>query len=292
MKTLIFFTAIIYYSLILNVSGNCQLIVDAGNDTTFCDYDWQDVVLGGEPTVTGGSPPYTYTWSANYFYIFRYFTASFMLDDTTKANPVLTSPFRDTAIFYLEVRDSNDNVSSDSVSISFSCLEAELIECQEYIKLGDSIQLYHYVFGGIQPYSFYWTPEKNLSDPTSEFPWAKPSTNTKYELIVTDAVGCIHPSYCKVYIDPSAMQDNYKSSTFVSINPNPLTDFINISIESNVDLKNASIEIISIDGQVLIKKIINQHYTRIDLKNISSGVYLYRFFSQGEVFQMGKIVVK
>lgn len=188
---------------VLFFSPNCfsQLVVNAGNDTAFCDYNWEQASIGGDPTAEGGSPPYTYAWSAEYKYGGHVYTASFMLEDTTVSNPVFKSPFNDSATFYLTVTDSDQNTAIDSVKVRFSSFVVCLGECRGEISIGDSVQLGHCISGGIPPYSHSWTPVESLSDPTVENPWAKPQVTTTYELVLMDSIGCQMTSSCKVFVN-------------------------------------------------------------------------------------------
>ena len=149
-------------------------------------------------------PPYTYAWSAEYEGITRIFTASWMLEDTTVSNPIFKKgAIPDSVILYLTVIDANDSIAVDSAEVRLSRYVSCLAECRHNINLGDSAQLWHCVFGGIPPYKFAWTPTASLSDSSSESPWAKPLSNTTYELIITDSIGCQTSSFCMVFLEPS-----------------------------------------------------------------------------------------
>jgi hypothetical protein len=187
----------------LFLSPECfpQLIADAGNDTAFCASNWEEASLGGKPSAYGGTEPYTYAWSAEYEYAGRIYTASFMLADTTVANPVFTSPFNDSATFYLTVTDSDQVIAIDSITIRFSQYTVCTGDCYHVITIGDSVKLGHCISGGIPPFHYSWTPEESLSDPDSETPWAKPLSNTHYELVYTDSIGCQVKWTCEVVLN-------------------------------------------------------------------------------------------
>ena len=47
---------------------NAQLVAEAGPDKVICQY-WYGIdtaTLGGNPTASGGVPPYTYSWEVNH----------------------------------------------------------------------------------------------------------------------------------------------------------------------------------------------------------------------------------
>jgi hypothetical protein len=283
--------SILYLSIFLPSMSFAQLIADAGKDTAFCASDWQNASIGGDPSAINGTPPYTYAWSTNYSYAGLTFTASFMLEDTTIANPVFKSPFHDSVVFYLIVKDINNSVALDSVKIRFSEFVGCLGECRHYIQLGDSVKLGHCISGGIPPFQYSWIPEESLSDPNSETPWAKPLSNTTYELLITDAIGCQIQSNCMVFINLSSIKVFDSEDCYLNIYPNPVGDKINISINSPEYL-NSTLEIFNFEGK-LIKKISIKEYTiTIEVMDIPPGIYVYQWRSINETTETGKFVIK
>lgn len=192
---------ILCLGIFLNNESYSQLKVEAGNDTAFCANNLTNVSIGGNLSIKGGTPPYHIFWSAEYKVGDSIYTASWMLEDTTVANPVLKKvSIHDSVMFYLTVTDSNYGEAMDSVKVGLSYFVSCLGECRQNIRLGDSIQLGHCVTGGIPPYKYFWAPANSLSDPHIEFPWAKPSSNTAYELKIMDAIECENISTCKILV--------------------------------------------------------------------------------------------
>ncbi len=283
--------SILVLSIFLSNKGLTQPIVNAGNDTVFCASSWQDAIIGGDPSASGGTSPYTYAWSAAYKYGGKTYSASDMLNDTTIATPAFTSPFHDSAMFYLTVRDLKDSVMIDSILVKFSWYIACLGECKEYIKLGDSVKLGHCVSGGIHPLIFSWSPVASLSDPSSETPWAKPKVNTTYELIIADAIGCQARSICKVYIDPSSIQDQYSIGRYVEIFPNPVEHEITISV-NHPEYIGSTLKILSAEGKLVKTICLNQSKVTVMVEDLSPGVYLYQCRSNDGIIVNGKLLIK
>jgi hypothetical protein len=268
-----------------------QLIADAGNDTAYCAPDWQNVTIGGHPSVLNGTPPYSYAWSTKYSYAGLTFTASFMLNDTTIANPVFKSLFKDSAVFYLTVKDNTDSMAFDSVKVRFSEFVVCLGECRNYIQLGDSVKLWHCVSGGIPPYQYSWIPEGSLSDPNSETPWAKPLSNTTYELLITDAIGCKIQSNCMVFINPSNIKVLDSDDCHINIYPDPTVDKIYVSINSP-EYVNSTFEIFNSEGKLIKQISIKESMITVEVLDIPPGIYVYHWRSINETREAGKFVIK
>jgi uncharacterized repeat protein (TIGR01451 family) len=83
---------------------------DAGDDEEICPGG--SVVIGGDPTASGGTPPYSYSW-----------TPTEGLDDATLANP--TASPASTTTYSVLVTDDNGCEASDSVTVTVN----ELPDC-------------------------------------------------------------------------------------------------------------------------------------------------------------------
>jgi len=279
-------------SFFINEVGFAQLTADAGSDTVFCADSPNDATIGGNPSAKGGMPPYTYAWSAEYEGITRIFTASWMLEDTTVSNPIFKKgAIPDSVVLFLTVVDANDSIAVDSVEVRLSSYVSCLAECRHHIKLGDSAQLWHCVFGGIPPYQFAWTPTASLSDSTSAIPWAKPLSNTTYELIITDSIGCQSSSFCMVFIEPSKIRSNYEDVGSVQVFPNPASNTINIVFD-NIRYSKTILEILTSNGKLISNIDVNDPVITIDVRDFLPGIYIYQWKSSGEIIESGKFLIK
>jgi len=88
------------YDTVQTVYVQANPIVDAGNYAAICDVG--SVIIGGNPTVTGGVPPWTYSW-----------TPTLDLNCTNCANPTAT-PLANTT-YSIVVTDSNGCVGTNSM---------------------------------------------------------------------------------------------------------------------------------------------------------------------------------
>ncbi len=150
-----------------------------------------DVIIGGSPSVTGGTPPYQYQW----------YTTQ-MLSDYTSPNPS-TVGLQNNGLFVLEVTDNDGCVDLDSLELLFNT-NAPIVEAgfgedtlctSSDIMLGGSPT----VIGGNGPFQISWSPSGSLDLANSLNPIASPNqTNVLYTLSVVDADGCL--SQDQVYV--------------------------------------------------------------------------------------------
>ena len=162
------------FSLLILNSALAQLMADAGTGKTVCP--GISFSLGGSPSATGGTPPYTYSWSP----------VAFLLNTNT-ANPTC-SPTSD--IFYtLTVTDNLGAISTSSVNIAMSYIL--------YVDAGRDSSICvngTALLGGVkniagQNVTYSWLPTTGLSDSSLPQPFAAPIQTTTYTLTATIA-GC------------------------------------------------------------------------------------------------------
>jgi len=275
----------------VNTYGQCT--ANAGNDTTLCvSFGLGTFYLGGSPTTTGGTPPFTYTWSCTYEYIISTLTASNFLDDTTAANPQLIYHNEDTVAFYLTITDGLGNTCSDTIVIQFCLYGSTLEDKQAYINQGDTIQLYPSVAQGCSPLQYEWTPNYNISDPNVPNPLAWPDTTTYYVATVTDFAGCqATDETFEVYVTPTGIRGQDSELIRVDIFPNPLHDHSTIKIyhPHSTDL---SLNFYDALGRTVKQMIITETETEINRTDFNVGIYFYRLFDKNKTLGKGKLIIE
>lgn len=147
-----------------------QLSVSAGNNASVCLGN--SVNLGGSPTASGGTAPYTYSWVPVTY-----------LSNSTAANPACT-PAANTS-YTVYVTDAAGNTASGSVSVSIysqslaSAGNGKTICAGDTAILGGPVNL----TGGGTVYS--WAPNTNISSTSVPYPKVWPPLTTTYTLTVT-----------------------------------------------------------------------------------------------------------
>lgn len=141
---------------------------DAGADTTICEGD--TISIGGNPTAFGGT---TYSW-----------TPANLVDDATASNP-LAFP---TVTTWFYVATGNDTcVGIDSVLITVNALPNVSAGADFAICINDTANLT--ATGALD---YLWNASTTLDNNTIANPNIFPTTTTNYEVMGTDALGCVN----------------------------------------------------------------------------------------------------
>src|ERR1051326_413507 len=140
-------------------SSPVLLSAHAGNNTGVCPGD--SVKLGGNPSATGGIPPYNYSWQP---------AAS--LSSANIPNPYAhsTSPTN----YTLTVTDGGGNTSVSVVSVSIYSLPMVSAGPDQTILSGHATQL-----SASGATNYYWTPTGTLTNQNTATPTAEPTDRSE-----------------------------------------------------------------------------------------------------------------
>ena len=291
MKTPALITGILLITL---TSSEClaQLVAEAGKDTALCTDSPNSLTIGGNPTAMGGTPPYQYTWYGSYQYAGRTFSASFMLEDTTVANPVFRKgAISDSIILYVLVKDQDEEAAMDSILIRLSQYLICLGECRHDITEGDSVQIGPCcITGGIPPIQYQWDLSESLSDTSIQFPWAKPTESTSYTVTITDSIGCQAKTSSFVNVIPLSVND-LSAKKDILIYPNPSGKVLNIQFKLE-SYYNTSFRIFDFSGKTVIDINVYDPEISLNMNDITPGLYLYQWDSKDKELASGKIIIE
>lgn len=124
-KVIFLLSAFMFFSMIaqsqtyvvIPIEQPSELIADAGADVEILPAG--NVIIGGDPTASGGTADYLYSWSPNE-----------SLDDNTLANPV-ASP-TETTIYSVLITDVNGCTGSDELTVTLTVSVNDLISGVSY----------------------------------------------------------------------------------------------------------------------------------------------------------------
>lgn len=170
MNKLFFFCGLLLFGV--NVSSQ-TLTVDAGVSTSICP--GLTYAIGGTPTVSGGTAPYTYVWTPN--------TA---INNNTIANPIVNPAVP--TWYYVTVTDDSGYVGIDSVLVNLDPIYAYNAGPDTSLCIGDTISLggvNNSMAGGV---TYTWTPATYLSNANAPRPDFTGTVTTTYTLTITSPV--------------------------------------------------------------------------------------------------------
>lgn len=282
-----------------------QLQADAGSSTVICQnqYDVISDTIGGNPSASGGIGDYQYSWEAvldtSFFSFDYYYTASYFLDDTTKANPVVVNSLPtliagNSLDFKLTVRDSLGNEATDSVDIVFSKLAGIALRTISYsIYPGDSVRIDANIgtIAMVLPIEKYiWQPGRGLKDSTSAMTWAMPIDDVEYSLTVIDTGGCevsAGPFFIIKVKEPNTI--NTTNGHRLKVYPNPITKQSIIQLPENIVRENYHIVVLDEKGAIIQKE--KLHSSVYPIRYIQKpGMYFFRILRNSEIIYSGSFV--
>lgn len=173
-------------------------VVDAGADQTSCN--GTAVVLGGAPSASMGTAPYTYDWMP-----------ATGLSAANVANPMATPAA--TTTYTLHVTDANGcegeamvTVTINNGPVADAGMNVSVCSGADVVLGGSPTSA-----GGNPPYSYSWAPATGLSSTTSPNPTFSSANMTSlpvpfsFTVTVTDANGCTSTDVVTVSVEPGVI---------------------------------------------------------------------------------------
>ncbi len=178
---------------------------DAGDDISDCLDDFaSDPTVGGSPTASGGTSPYTYSWTG---------TGSSCLSDMSAANPTFDlSCGAGVYDLCVEVTDDNGCVDSDCMKLTVypeptADAGDDISDCFDDFASDPTVGGSPTASGGTTPYTYSWTGTGSscLSDSSASNPTFDLSCGAGvYDLCVevTDDNGCVDDDCMRLTVHP------------------------------------------------------------------------------------------
>ncbi|MFM2224063.1 MAG: hypothetical protein RJA07_265 [Bacteroidota bacterium] len=165
--------------------GSAAFKIDAGKDIDVCQ--GYSAYIGGVPTLSGGSMPYSYQWTPNNF-----------LSSSTSSNPFVILPTT-TTTYFVTASDGNGCVKTDSVKITVHPLPiANAGSNITYCKQANAI-----IGAPATPgLTYLWTPSAGLTSATIANPTVNITASETYTVTATDAKGCFSTDQIVVTVNP------------------------------------------------------------------------------------------
>lgn len=146
------------------------LVIDAGTNTTICPGVTYNI--GGSPTVSGGTAPYSYVWTPN-----------IAINNNTASNPVVNPAVP--TWYYVTVTDAIGNTGIDSVAVALDPIYAFNAGPDTSICIGDSVVLggsSNTMAGGV---TYSWVPTTGINSGSVPRPLFTGTITTTYTLTIT-----------------------------------------------------------------------------------------------------------
>ena len=179
------------------VTVNQNPTADAGPDQTIPSCSLVGTSIGGNPTASGGTGPYTYNWAP---------TAGLSLSDTS--NPAVVG-IGSTTPYTVTVTDHNGCTATDAVIVNVTGSSLALTITTSGTTAwcaggSSSVILIANPTGGQGSYTYSWTGS-SLSSTNTDSTVANPSVAGTYiyDLIVTDSTGCQIGDTASITVHPT-----------------------------------------------------------------------------------------
>ena len=221
------------------------LAAHAGSNVSICNGN--STTIGGSPSATGGTTPYTYSWNPT--------TA---LTSAIIANPV-ANPTTSTT-YTLNLTDGNGCTSNSGVTVTLYPTTTV-----------PTLTTGHDTLYSTAAVSYQWYFNNAIiNGATSNY--YRYTQIGSYKVIVTDANGCTAVSSPFIWTSANEMQ---AAADKFNVYPNPAKDELNIVSGFN---GSTYIDIVDLYGRVVISQylLVNDNTNTISLKSLNAGMYLIR----------------
>ncbi len=141
------------------------------------------------------------------------------------------------------------------------------------VEGGNGGEIHLEAAGGVPPYSYMWGfPISFVNGPS-----ATELDAGEYAVTITDAQFCENDT--TLFVSGTSFTQETNIEDLIQVYPIPANDYLNIQLN---DVRAESIELISLNGQVLIRKVHlseSRNPSTLNVENMSSGIYILKIVS-------------
>lgn len=283
-------TLLIILAVFISFAAGAQLRADAGPNQIWCINSRLNYgpTLGGAPTATQGTAPYTYSWRT----LYTTYTAQDFLDSVTSDHPTLIAirlPRVDSVFFELEVTDALAQKAYDTVRVYLSrwvCPTGENVITK---AAADTVNMRTAgCMSAFGPNIFlYWTPSDYLADSSVANTKCWVPFSKQYYQVYMNQLGCRDSAFCYIDVQPTGIPKLPASESLLTIYPNPMTQSNRIAC--GAEWLGGTIRFYSADGKFLSSFRLNERQSSFEFKQ-PSGLYFYRAVSPKGFIQNGTLL--
>lgn len=226
----------------VTITEPAALVANAGSDQSICNSG--STVIGASPASTGGTGPYTYSWSP-----------VGGIAGSTLENPTVTPTT--TTTYTLVVTDQNgcDATAMMTVTVGANGVAP--------IALNNGV-----LETSLTGTSYEWYFENNYI-PGSNTQTYTPTADGIYAVVVYDANGCASVSADFYYSINGISQVN--SAAVYSVYPNPANN--EFTFLFNHGTENASATLVDVTGRIVLTQNITNGINTINVSSLAKGAY-------------------
>ncbi|MBL0064896.1 MAG: T9SS type A sorting domain-containing protein [Bacteroidetes bacterium] len=218
-----------------------ELIADAGTTVSGCE--GTGITIGGSPTASGGTGPYTYLWDP-----------ATGLNSVSDPNPVAT--LTATTDFTVTITDAHNCAAQATTTVGINSLPTPVI-----VLNGSMLS----TSGGV---SYQWYVDGTLIPSAVNADWT-PLVIGDYTVAVTDASGCVGLS-APYTVTTVGIRSLDSENGFV-LYPNPASQ--QLHVKSVASYLGSSVHVYDVAGQEVLQTILSENDQVISLENIAKGMY-------------------
>ncbi|MBL7902531.1 MAG: T9SS type A sorting domain-containing protein [Bacteroidia bacterium] len=194
---------------------------------------------------------------------------------------IIVSPVQSTT-YIVAATDASNCIHTASLSIYVSSPSISILSTDSTICLGEAVLL-----SGTGAQTYAWS--NGASGSTIS---VSPSVDTVYTVSGTDSYGCItvSPGFT-IWVSPClGTKESESISNWVELFPNPNQGTFDIQMKINI--KNVKFKLFSEDGRLIYTQNVLTGINKVNIENISPGIYFYIISSSDQELKKGKIQVE